>query len=217
MQKVAQNTFDESNNFLSEIIEDYDLSGKHVSGHQVFHDPMTGIYRCFDWKAAQQKHVAIDCPESEESHEGPHETPRITREQVMQRLATAQKAAQAEQKAHRMKPKSPVQAPITTLDKEVGVVLPSHLVPGQRVSGSVVDDPDRFVGESELAVVRTTLPMKSAGDASQLGGWSFELKGSVPQPADSPISFIVPAGEMEFTLRQVGDPAVAVSRRLQLS
>src|SRR5450755_988796 len=138
VQKNAQTTYDESHNFTSEIIEDFNLSGKHVSGHQLFHDPTTGIYRCFDWMAAQQKHVAIDCPASEESREGPKETPKITREEVMQHLAAARQAAQAEQKSQRIKPKAPVQTPITTTNKEVGVVLPARLRPGQRVSGRVV-------------------------------------------------------------------------------
>ena len=218
VQKVAQTTFDDSTNLISEIVEDFDQSGAHVSGHQLFHDPMTGVYRCFDWKAGQQKHVAIDCPESEESHEGPRETPTITRDEVLHHLASARQAAQADQKALRLKPKNLVQAPITTSNKEVGVVLPAHLSPGHRVSGSVVEDPNRFTGHPELTVTRVTLPMASAGDSSQLGGWTFELKGSEPQPADGPISFIVPAatGSIEFTLRQAGDPAVAVSGKVQI-
>jgi len=218
VQKIAVNTYDENNNFTSEIIEDYNLSGKHVSGHQLFHDPTTGIYRCFDWNAAQQKHVAIECPASEEAHEGPKETPKITREEVMQHLAAARQAAQTEQKAQSMKPKAPVQSPITTTNKEVGVVLPARLRPGQRVSGRVVDDPDRFAGQPELTVVRVTLPMPSAGDASQLSGWTFEWKPSEPQPADGAISFVVPkvSGPQEFVLRQAGDPAVAVTGKIQI-
>ena len=111
---------------------------------------MTGIYRCFDWNAEQQKHVAIECPESEESHEGPKEVPKITRDEVMQFLAAARQAAQADEKSLRVKPKGPTQATTTTTNKEVGVVLPAHLRPGQRVSGRVVEDPDRFAGHPEL-------------------------------------------------------------------
>jgi hypothetical protein len=180
---------------------------------------MTGIFRCLDWKVDPQKYVAIDCPESEESHEGPHETPTITREEVMQQLAAARQAAKAEEKSRRVRPKAPVQSPITTINKEVGVVLPARLRPSQRVSGSVVEDPDRFAGEPELMVSRVTLPMQSAGDASHLSGWTLELKGLEPQPADGPISFVVPsgAGPIDFTLRQAGDPSVAVSGKLQIS
>jgi len=218
VEKMAQIKYDESTNLLSEIVEDYNQSGKHVSGHQLFHDPMTGIFRCFDWSVAQQKHVAIECPASEEAHEGPKETPKITREEVMQHLAAARQAAQAEQKSLRMKPKAPVQPPITTINKDVGVVLPARLRPGQRVSGSVVEDPERFAGHPEVVLIRVTLPMASAGDAANLSGWTFELKGSEPQPADSAITFVVPgsAASIEFTLRQAGDPAIAVSGKVQV-
>ena len=218
MQKVAQTTFDDSTNLISEIVEDFNQSGKHVSGHQLFHDPMTGIHRCFDWKVAQQKHVAIDCPASEESHEGPKETLKIRREDVMQHPAAARQAAQAEQKSLRVKPKGPVQSPSTTSNKEVGLVLPVDLRAGQRVSGRLVEDPERFTGQPELMVIRVTLPMESVGDASQLSGWTFELKDSEPQPADGTISIVFPdaAGPVEFTLRQAGDPAIAVSGKVQV-
>ncbi len=126
---------------------------------------MTGIYRCFNWNAEQQKHVAIDCPASEEEHEAPKVAPKITREEVMQFLEAARKAAQAKTKSLRVKPKGPVQAQVTTTNKEVGVVLPARLRPGQRVSGRVVDDPDRFAGQPELMVVRVTLPLEPAGDS----------------------------------------------------
>ena len=221
VQKMALNTYDENNNFTSEIVEDYNLSGRHVSGHQLFHDPRTGIYRCFDWNAAQQKHVAIECPSSEESHEAPSAAPKITREEVMQHLAAARQAAQAEAKSLRVKPKGPVQAPITTTNttnRTVGVVLPARLRSGQRVSGMVVDDPDRFDGHPELIVARVTLPMPTTGDASQLSGWTFEWKPSEPQPADGAISFVAPkaGGPQEFTFRQAGDPAIVVPGKVQI-
>jgi hypothetical protein len=218
VQKMALTTYDENNNFASEIVEDYSQSGKHVFGHQLFHDPTTGIYRCFDWNTAQQKHVAIECPESEESHEAPKEAPKVTREEVMQHLAAARQAAQAEQKSLRMRPKGPVPPSVTTTNKEVGVVLPVRLRPGQRVSGRLVEDPDRFAGQPELMVIRATLPLESGGEASALNGWTFELKGAEPQPASGPISFVVPntAGPVEFALRQSGDPAIAVSGKFQV-
>ncbi len=218
VQKKAQTSYDENNNFISEIIEDYNLAGKHVSGHKLFHEPLTGIYRCFDWNAPQQKYLAIDCPESEESHAGPKGTPKISREEVMQHLVQARQAAQAEEKSRRMKIKSPVQGSATTSNKNVGIVLPASLRPGQHVSGIVVDDPDRFASQPELTVTRVTLPMQSGGDAAHLSGWTFELKGVEPQPADGPISFVVPAGvpAVEFALRQTGDPTIAVSGNLSI-
>ena len=36
LQKVARNTYDSNQNFTSEIIEDFDQSGKQVSGSQAF-------------------------------------------------------------------------------------------------------------------------------------------------------------------------------------
>ncbi len=179
---------------------------------------MTGIYRCFDWNGPQQKYLAIDCPDSEESHAGPKDTPKISREEVMQHLAQAKAGCQAVEKSRRMKVKAPVQASDTTVNKDVGVVLPVSLRPGQRVSGMVVDDPERFANQPDLMVTRVTLPMQSGGDAAHLSGWTFELIGAEPEPANGPISFVVPTGvpAIEFTLRQSGDPAIAVSGKLQI-
>ncbi len=218
VQKRAQDTYDESSNFLSEIIEDYNREGKHVSGHQLFHDPSTGIYRCFDWNATQQKHIAIDCPDSEESHAGPKDAPKVSRDEVMQHLAAARQAAEAEEKSRRMGLKAPVEASSTAVNREVGLVLPASLRPGQRASGTVVEDPDRFGNQPELMVTRVTLPMQSGGDAAHLSGWAVELKGAEPQPSDGPISFVVPTGNaaIEFTLRQAGDPAIAVSGKVPI-
>jgi hypothetical protein len=218
IQKKTHVRTDQNYNFSSEVVEGFDQSGKHISGHQLFHDPMTGIYRCFDWKAAQQKYLAIDCPDSEESHAAPKQTPTITRDEVLQHLAAARQVAQAEQKSRRTKPKSPLLSPITTTAREVGVVVPVLLRPGSRVSGSVVDDPDRFVGIPELLVTRVSLPMPSADDASQLSGWTFELKGSEAQSADEHFSFAVPshATELAFTLRQAGDPSIAIAGKVEI-
>ena len=218
IQKIGSVRFDQNFNFTSEIIEDFDQSGKHVSGHQLFHDPVTGIFRCFDWKAAPQKYQAIDCPASEESHEGPKTTPKITRDEVLKHLAAARQTAKADQKSGRMKPKEPVQDAITTTDKDVGIVLPAFLRPGARVSGSITNDPDRFAGNPELLVTRVSLPIPSGGDASQLSDWTYELKGSDPQPASDPFSLVVPTGaaELAFTLRQTANPATAVSGKLEI-
>jgi YD repeat-containing protein len=220
IQKVGSERFDQNFNFTSEIIEDFDQSGTHVSGHQLFHDPVTGIYRCFDWKSTPQKYQAIDCPQSEESHSGPKHAPKITREEVLQYLAAARQAGQAEQKSRLMKPKEPVQGAVTTTtNREVGIVFPALLRPGTRVSGSIVDEPDRFAGNPELLVTRASLPMPSTGNASQLSGWTFEFKGYEPQPADAPISLVVPTGAVEqaFTLRQAGDPTITVSGKVLIT
>ncbi|MGC2112293.1 MAG: hypothetical protein WA655_22430, partial [Candidatus Korobacteraceae bacterium] len=217
-EKVADTTFDDSTNFVSETVADYNQAGMQVSGHQVFHDSMTGIYRCFDWNVGKQRYVAIDCPAPEESQEGPHEEHKITREEVMQKLAAARQAAESEQKAVRMKQAHPVQVAIAAAYEEVGIALPV-LRPGGRVSGRVVEAPERFAEQPELMVARVSLPTDPAGDPGQLSDWTFEVSGSKPQPADGPITFVVPAtgGPMEFTLRRTSDPLVAVSGRLPVS
>ena len=116
-----------------------------------------------------------------------------------------------------MRSKNAVEANATTANQTVAVILPSRLQPGQRVSGSLVTDPDRFAGNPDLLLTRVTLPLPSSGSASRFGGWTLELKGSAPQPADAPISFVVPAaGPLAFTLRQADDPSVAVSGVIDL-
>ncbi len=217
VEKIAQNTYDENSNFTSEVIEDFDQSGKHVSGHKLFHDPMSGINRCFEWKPATQKYEVIDCPASDEAHEGPEVVRQITREEVLQTLAAARQVAAAEQKSRHMQSKSPTDATTAITTKEVAVVLPADLRPGQRVSGSVVEDPDRFAGHPDLLLARVSLPMPSSGDGSRLSGWTFELTGAVPQPADGPITFTVPVvNPLAFTLRQASDPSVAVAGKIDL-
>jgi hypothetical protein len=218
VEKKAQTTFDESNNFRSEIVEDFDLTGKHVSGHQVFHDPITGIFRCFNWNVAQQKHIALDCPESEEAHAGPKDTPKSSRDAVLQHLAAARQAAQTEEKSRRMKLKRPIPSSATIVNREFGVVLPARLTPGERVSGRVVDDPDRFAHHPELLVTRVTLPLPSVPDGAPLTEWTFELKGTDPQSADGPVSFVVPVGaaDLDFTLRQSNDSSIAVSSKVPI-
>ena len=49
-------TYDPSANFLSELVEQYDQSGKHVNGHKLLHDPVTGEFRCWKWDAETQKY-----------------------------------------------------------------------------------------------------------------------------------------------------------------
>lgn len=217
-EKVAMTAYDENSNFTTEIVEDYDLSGKHVSGHKLFHDPMTGVYRCFDWNAAQQKHLAIDCPQSEESQDGPKEVHKINRDEVMQQLAAARKAAQAEHDAQRTVPQDPSAVTSPAASKEIGMVLPADMRPGQRVSGSLLVNPERLAAYPDLVVTRMTLPGTSTSPASPLAGWTVEMKGSAPQPADAPFSFVVPSGanSLEFTLRRADAPATAVSQRVQV-
>ena len=217
VEKQAVTTYDESGNFLTEVVMDFNQSGKHVSGHQVFHDPLTGIFRCFDWNAAQQKHLAIDCPESEESHDGPKDTPKLSRDEVQQHLSAARQAAQADEKSRHMTSKQPTTSSATINNREFALVLPAGLTPGERVSGRVVDDPARYDHHPGLLVTRFTLPVPTAPGGGPLTEWTLKLKGSEPQSADGPISFVVPVvAAIEFTLSQTGDSAIAVSGKVPI-
>ena len=180
---------------------------------------MTGIFRCFDWKAAEQKYEAIDCPASEESHGGPSEPRKITSDEVTQLLASAREVAQAERKSRSMEAKQPLQAPITSSPRDVGIVLPANLRPGTRVSGSVTDDPSRFESYPDLLVTRVKVPFESEGAAATLSGWTLESKDVTPQPAEGPFSFVVPAGTaaVDFVLRQAGDPSRSVSAKVSIA
>jgi hypothetical protein len=214
VQKIAQSTYDENTNFTSEFVDDYNQAGKHFRGHQVYRDVMTGIYRCLEWKDGQQKYVGIDCPASEESREGPSEVRKITRDEVMQHLAIARGAAQAEQARKNTDPAQDS----TTIKKEVGIVIPAQLRPGARVSGSIVENPSRFAGHPDLLVTRVTLPFPSAGDGSTLADWTFALKGAKPQSAGGSFSFVVPNGAstLEFTLSRSSDASSSVSGKLEV-
>jgi hypothetical protein len=134
-------------------------------------------------------------------------------DEAMKQLELARQARREEQKAQRMERKSPVQPPIRTEMKEIGVILPVELRPGERVSGSVVEDPPKYDGGQDLRLVRMKLPLESPGMAATLGGWQLEAAGEGPQRADGPVTFTVPhASEFSVTLRQVGNPTRAVSR-----
>jgi hypothetical protein len=210
-------TNDQNSNLISEVVEEYDQAGNHFTGHEIFADPMTGIYRCFNWNAATRKYVPMECPSGEEGHEGPKAVLTVNRDEVMLQLANARRAAQAEQKSRRILPKNPTDASAPTASAVVGIVLPAALHHGQRVSGSVVGDPDRYAGYPALRVVRFTLPAQAAPDVSRLGQWSFEAAGAEPQPADGPISLVLPAGAtaIPMTLRSTGDSSIAISQKLE--
>lgn len=112
-----------------------------------------------------------------------------------------------------MQPETPVQPPITTTNREIGVILPAQLRRGERVSGSVVEDPQTYDRMPGLRVVRMTLPFESPGEAATLRGWTIAAAGKSPQPADGPVTFTVPlrAAEFSLTLRRAGNEGVSRS------
>jgi len=180
---------------------------------------MTGVYHCADWNTAAQDYKAIKCPAGEEGGEGPEEVKKFTYEEVMRHLEAARTAARQELKVQRMHPMTPVQPPITSANKEIGVILPARMQPGERVSGTVVEDPGKYEGMPEVKVFRMSVPFESTGEATHLHGWNLEAPGETPQPADGPVSFTVPRSGSGFniTFRQSGNPDRSVAQLLDFS
>src|SRR5271157_1025782 len=216
VRRVARNTYDESSNFTGEFIQVFDESGKQIAGHKLTHDPWTGIYCCNEWNVAAQNYKPIQCPAGEESEGGAEAVKKFTYDAVMQHLEAARKTARQEQKIEHMQPMTPVQPPITTANKEVGLVLPAQVRPGERVSGRVVQDPEQYDGMLEVTVTRVAVPFESVGEASRLWGWFFEAPGESQQRADGPITLVVPRGDfgLNITFRQAGNPDHFVSKML---
>jgi len=212
VRSVARVGYDENANFTSEVREMFNGAGTQTGGTMVRHDPFTGIYRCSKWDPSARVYQATECPASEESAEAPEKAEDLTRDEAMKQLELARQAQREAQKLQHVERKLPVQPPVTTVVKQIGVVLPAQLCPGGRVSGSVVEDPQKYDGVQDLRVIRMDLPLESQSEAASLGGWAFEAPGEGPQPADGPAVFTVPrASELTVTLRQVGNPARAVS------
>jgi len=216
VRRVAHNTYDESANFTGEFIQVFDESGKQIAGHKLTHDPWTGVYRCSEWSVAAQDYRAVDCPAGEEAKGRTEEPRKFTYEEVIKNLEAARETARREQKIGRMQPKTPVHPPITTAQQEVGLVLPSQFRPGERVSGTVVENPDQYSEMPEVTVTRVAVPFESAGEASRLSGWLFETAGEEPRRADGPITLMVPlpGSGLNITFRQAGNPAHSVSQTL---
>ncbi len=177
VRRIARNTYDQSSNFTGEFIQVFDESGKQIGGHKLTHDPWTGIYRCNEWNVAAQDYKPIPCPAGEESEGGAEQVKKFTYDEVMQHLEAARKTARQQQKIDHMQPKTLVQPPITTANKEVGLVLPAQVRPGERVSGSVVENPDQYDGMPEVTVTRVAVPFESEGEASRLVGMVFRDAG----------------------------------------
>ena len=220
VRRIARNTYDQSSNFTGEFIQTFDESGKQIGGHKLTHDPWTNIYRCGEWNTEAQAYKNIPCPAGEEeSGTGGEQVRKFTYDEVMKHLEAARKVARLDEKREHMQPKTLVQPPITIVSKELGLVLPAQMQPGERISGSVVEDPDQYAAIPEVTVTRVTVPFESAGEASLLWGWSVELQGEKPQRASGPITFVVPnrGSALDVTFRQNGNPAHFVSKTVNLA
>jgi hypothetical protein len=192
--KITHNTYDDNSNFTGEFVQVYDESGKQIAGHRLVHDPIANTYHCQDWNTASQNYVARECPAGEEAAGGPETVKTFTQQEVDEQLARARRAAQTQ-------PSAPSAGPAgATQMKEVGVVLPSHIRAGERVSGSVVENPADYANMSQVTVTRFSLPFAATGPGSTLAGWSVLLSGEPPQPADGPIALSIPPGQVELAM-----------------
>ncbi len=218
VENFVKVTYDPSANFLSELVEQYDQSGKHVSGHKLLHDPVTGEFRCWKWDAGAQKYNRIVCPSGEESGEKPPPLKRITQDEAVKMFEAARTAAMAQQKAERMTPKNLVTPPVTPKDTNFALVLPAALVAGKQVSGSVVENTHYIRLRPELIIEDVTLPLVPGSDAEKLSGWRIEVAGSQPRRADLPFTFTVPSGTstIEVKLYPEGEPAKVVTRTVPI-
>ncbi|MGB9072067.1 MAG: hypothetical protein WCC22_05310 [Terriglobales bacterium] len=218
VRSVARVGYDENANFTSEVIKVFNEAGAQTGGTKLTHDPFTGIYRCSKWDPSARAYQATECPATEESAEAPKKAEELTRDEAIKQWELARQAQREGQKVQHVERKSPVQPPVTTVVRQIGVILPAQLRPGERVSGSVVEDPQKYDGMQGLRVIRMELPLESQGEAATLGGWAFEAPGEGPQRADGPAAFTVPrASELTVTLRQAGNPARAVSRAVTVA
>ncbi len=219
VRKITRVTYDESSNFTGEVIQVFDESERQVAGHKLTHNPWNGVYSCADWRVAEQAYKSVECPSGEESSGAAEKVRKFTRPEVASALDAARKTAQQEAKERHMHPIAPGSQPVTTASREVGIVVPLQISPGERVSGIVTEDASKYDGIPDVSVTRLVVPFESAGEASRLSGWNFEAADEPPQPAEGPISFVAPrdASGVNVTLRQTGNPEHSVSKVLQFS
>ena len=215
IHKLTKNTYDANANFTGEFVQILDESGKQIGGHRLTHDPQTGVYECKEWNVAAQDYQVRDCPAGEESSGTPEVVKKFTRDEVMQQLQRARQTASQPTGAENA-PGAAAQPSGATNVKEVGLVLPAQIRPGQRVSGSVVEDPSKYERMPDVTVTRVAIPFAPSGAASTLGGWVLEVSGEPPQPADGPIALTIPPGQIElaFAFHPIGNPGALVSKAI---
>jgi len=212
--RLARNTYDDNANFTGEFIQVYDETGKQIAGHRLTHDPQTGVYQCNEWNVAAQDYKVRECPAGEESSGTPEVAKKFTQNEVMKQLQQARQSTTQPQPA--IKPGNSGQPVPATNVREVGLILPAQIRPGQRVSGSVVEDPSNYEAMPEVTVTRVALPFASSGAASTLADWIVEISGEPPQPADGSIALTIPPGQLElaFAFHSVGSPGALISKAI---
>ena len=218
VEKNIKVTYDPAANFLSELAEQYDQSGKHISGHKLLHDPVTGEFRCWKWNAGTKAYDRVVCPSGEESGEKPPPLKPISQDEAVKMFDAARTAAKAQQKSERMTPMNPITPQLTPKPTEYALVLPASLVAGKQASGSLVENPYYLRLRPELIVEELTLPLDPGSGAAKLSGWRIEIAGSQPQPANNPFSFTVPGGAstVEIKVYPEGQPAQAIVKSIPI-
>ncbi len=213
VRRITKNTYTATANFTGEFVQEFDDTGKQVSGHRLTHDPMTNVFTCQDWNAAAHSYKTAECPSGEESGGKSEEVKKFTYDEVMQHLDAARKKAGNRQVGGTNQP------PVTTAGApsgEVGLVIPAGVHPGERVSGRVVANPAEYESMAGVTVTRIAAQLASEGPASALAGWTVQVPGDSPQPADGPIVFTVPrdGAALNVTLSQTGNSASSVSKQI---
>jgi hypothetical protein len=216
VHKITRNSYDDNSNFMGEFVQVFDDSGKQVDGHELKHDPQTNTYHCTQWNVAAQKFLTVKCPAGEESSGPPETAKKFTPDEVTGQLARARQAAQ--QPPKNTPATSPAAPTAGTNVKEVALILPARIRPGDRVSGSVVEDPGSYAGLPGILVTRVALPFAPSGAGSTLAGWTLEMSGEPPQAATGPIALTIPPGQIEVAVlfRQTDREGTPVSKAIPL-
>jgi hypothetical protein len=192
VHKITHNTYDNNSNFTGEFIQIFDESGKQMGGHRLTHDPQTNVYTCADWNTAANAYKPVECPAGEEAGGSEETAKKFTAEEVMQQLAHARSAKP-------QPPRTTAPPPAASAGnnvREVGLVLPTHIRPGERVSGSVVENPADYESWPEVMITRFALPFAASGPSAALSGWQVDISGEPTQAADGPIALTVPPGQI---------------------
>ena len=211
--KVTRNSYDNNSNFTGEFIQLFDESGKQIGGHRLTHYPLTNVYRCEEWNVAANDYKLVECPAGEESSGAPEVAKKFTAEEVNQQLTQARQSS-------RPAPTQPSTAPQGAAGpsvKEVGLVLPAEVRSGERVSGSVVEDPSAYEEMPDVSVTRFAIPFASSGAGANLAGWQIELAGERPQAADEPITFNAPRTATVTVLFRQAEDGAPVSKSITLA
>ncbi len=205
IRSSAQNTYDENGNFTAEKVAEFDESGKQTAGHMLLHEPLTNVYTCSTWNAGLEKYAPSDCPATEGSFESAGADKPILREEALRDAAAADAARRSEHAESENRP--------IPKDARLAFVLPSPLKPGELVSGSIVEDAERFLGRAGLTAVPIVLPAGSHPGPESLADWMVETPGEPPRPANGPVTFTVPIASPRFhvVLRSVDDPSRAAT------